>query len=68
VFLLISYQFLLIFTPIFELKTNKSYKITLLTIASHPIFQISPKIHHFFPNLQKNQPRKGSKATEKFPN
>ena len=29
----------LIFTPIFRLKTNKSYKITLFTTASHPIFQ-----------------------------
>ena len=29
----------LIFTLIFELKTNKSYKITYFTIANHPIFQ-----------------------------
>jgi len=45
-----TYQFLskkckktLIFTPIFELKTNKSYKITLFALASHPNFQISPQ-------------------------
>jgi len=31
-------KFLLIFTPIFTPKTNKSYKITLFTITSHPIF------------------------------
>jgi len=33
----------LIFTPIFSLKTNKSYKITLFTITSHPIFQNFPQ-------------------------
>jgi len=38
---------LLIFTPIFSSKTNKSYKITLFAAANHPIFQISPKIPHF---------------------
>jgi len=32
-------KFLIIFTLIFSPKTNKSYKITLLTIANHPIFQ-----------------------------
>jgi len=32
-------KFLLIFTPIFSPKTNKSYKITVFTIANHPIFQ-----------------------------
>jgi len=30
---------LFIFTLIFELKTNKSYKIALFTIASHPNFR-----------------------------
>jgi hypothetical protein len=29
----------LIFTPIFEPKTNKSYKITSFATANHPIFQ-----------------------------
>jgi hypothetical protein len=37
--LLISYQFLLIFTLIFTLKTNKSYKITIITTTNHSIFQ-----------------------------
>jgi hypothetical protein len=32
-------KFLLIFTPIFTPKTNKSYKITLFTTANRPIFQ-----------------------------
>jgi hypothetical protein len=36
-------KFLLIFTPIFTLKTNKSYKITLFTITNHPNFQNSPQ-------------------------
>jgi len=36
-------KFLLIFTPIFTLKTNQSYKSTLFTIASHPNFQNSPQ-------------------------
>jgi len=45
---------------------NKPNQTQLQT--NHPNFQISPKILHFPPNLQKNQPRKGSKATEKFPN
>jgi len=35
-------KFLQIFTPIFSLKTNKSYKITLFAIANHPIFQNFP--------------------------
>jgi len=34
---------LLIFTPIFSPKTNKSYKITLFGIANHPIFQNFPQ-------------------------
>jgi len=38
-FLLISYQFMLIFTLIFSPETNKSYKITPFIIASRPIFQ-----------------------------
>jgi hypothetical protein len=42
-------QKMLIFTPIFTLKTNMSYKITLFAAANHPIFQISPKIPHFLP-------------------
>jgi len=37
--LLISYQFLLIFTLIFTLKTHKSYKTTIITTTSRPIFQ-----------------------------
>jgi len=37
--LLISYQFLLIFTLIFTLKTDKSYKIAIFTTTSRPIFQ-----------------------------
>jgi len=32
-------KFLLIFTPIFSPKTNKSYKITLYITTNHPIFQ-----------------------------
>jgi len=32
-------KFLLIFTPIFTPKTNRSYKITVFTTANHPIFQ-----------------------------
>jgi len=36
-------KFLLIFTPNFTPKTNKSYKITLFTITSHPIFQNFPQ-------------------------
>ena len=40
---------MLIFTLIFRLKTNKSYKIIIITIDSYPNFQISPKIPHFFP-------------------
>jgi hypothetical protein len=35
-------KFLLIFTPIFTPKTNKSYKITLFTTANYPIFQNFP--------------------------
>jgi len=38
----------LIFTPIFSPETNKSYKITLFTIASHPIFQNFPQKPLFF--------------------
>jgi len=38
----------LIFTPIFRLKTNKSYKITLFAIANHPIFQNFPQNPLFF--------------------
>jgi hypothetical protein len=33
----------LIFTPIFTLKTNMSYKTTLFTTASHHIFQKAPQ-------------------------
>jgi len=48
-------QKMLIFTLIFELKTNKSYKITLLTITSHPIFQNFLQKPDSFKNLpQKN--------------
>jgi len=36
-------KFLLIFTPIFRLKTSKSYKITFFTTANHPIFQNFPQ-------------------------
>jgi hypothetical protein len=36
-------KFLLIFTPIFSLKTNKSYKIALFAIANHPNFQNFPQ-------------------------
>jgi len=32
-------KFLLIFTPIFTPKTNRSYKITVFTTANYPIFQ-----------------------------
>ena len=53
-FLSIFYHFLskkykktLIFTLIFMLKTNKSYKIILYAVASRPIFKISPKITYF---------------------
>jgi len=38
-FLAKKHQKTLIFTPIFSPKTNKSYKITILTITNHPIFQ-----------------------------
>jgi len=38
-FLIKKHQKTLIFTLIFSPKTNKSYKITLITIANHPIFQ-----------------------------
>jgi hypothetical protein len=31
-------KFLLIFTPIFRLKTCKSYKITVFTTTNHPNF------------------------------
>ena len=44
-------KFLLIFTPIFRLKTNKSYKITLFATTSRPIFQKTPQkplIFNFF--------------------
>jgi len=34
---------MLIFTLIFRLKTNKSYKTTLFTIANHPNFQNFPQ-------------------------
>ncbi|MCX5638923.1 MAG: hypothetical protein NTX52_14700, partial [Planctomycetota bacterium] len=47
VFLLISYEFLLVFTPIFTLKTHKSYKITLYTTANHPVFQKTVKNSYF---------------------
>jgi hypothetical protein len=51
-------KFLLIFTPIFRLKTNKSYKITFFTIANHPIFQNFPQKPNFFKNLpQKTIPK-----------
>jgi len=36
-------QKMLIFTPIFTLKTNMSYKITVFTTANHPIFQNFPQ-------------------------
>jgi hypothetical protein len=36
-------KFLLIFTPIFRPKTNKSYKINLFTTTRHPIFQKNPQ-------------------------
>jgi hypothetical protein len=36
-------KFLLIFTPIFSPKTNKSYKITLFAITNHPNFQNFPQ-------------------------
>jgi len=36
-------KFLLIFTPIFSLKTNKSYKNTLFTAPNHPNFQNFPQ-------------------------
>jgi len=39
----------LIFTLIFEPKTNKSYKITLFTTANHPIFQNFPQKPLFSP-------------------
>jgi len=42
-FLTKKHQKMLIFTLIFRLKTNKSYKITILTIANHPIFQKIPQ-------------------------
>jgi len=42
-FLTKKHQKVLIFTLIFELKTNKSYKTTYFTIANHPIFQIFPQ-------------------------
>jgi len=45
-------KFLLIFTPIFTPKTNKSYKITIFTIANHPGFQNfsqKPLFFDFFP-------------------
>jgi hypothetical protein len=38
-FLTKNYQKALIFTPIFTLKTNMSYKITYFAIAHHPNFQ-----------------------------
>ena len=47
-------KFLLIFTLIFRLKTNKSYKITLFTITNHPIFQKIPQkplISTYFPTF-----------------
>jgi len=47
-------KFLLIFTPIFSLKTNKSYKITLFTTANHPNFQNfsqKPSISTYFPTF-----------------
>jgi len=55
-FLLISYQFLLIFTLIFELKTNKSYKITLFSIANHSIFQKNVKNPYFLDFLSFSPP------------
>ena len=33
----------LIFTLIFTLKTNMSYKVTIFATANHPIFKISLK-------------------------
>jgi len=41
-------KFLLIFTPIFSPKTNKSYKITLFAAANHPIFQNFSQKPRFF--------------------
>jgi len=41
-------KFLLIFTPIFSPKTNKSYKITVFTTTNHPIFQNFPQKPLFF--------------------
>jgi hypothetical protein len=46
-FLTKKHQKMLVFTLIFTLKTNMSYKITPYTTANRPIFQISPKIPHF---------------------
>jgi len=42
-FLTKKHQKMLIFTLIFELKTNKSYKITLIATTNHPIFQNFPQ-------------------------
>jgi len=61
-------KFLLIFTPIFSLKTNKSYKITIFTIANHPIFQNFPQnplflnFFLFFLFFFRNEPNLGSKT------
>jgi len=44
-------KFLLIFTPIFSPKTNKSYKITLYITTNHPIFQNFPQKPQFLKNL-----------------
>jgi len=38
-----------IFTPIFTLKTNMSYKITVFTTANHPNFQNFPQNPIFSP-------------------
>jgi len=48
------------FTLIFSPKTNKSYKITLFTIANHPVFQKNRKKTDFL----KNSPQKIMKPIE----
>jgi len=50
---------MLIFTPIFTLKTNMSYKINLLAIANRSIFKIFVKNPIFFKFTSKNDEKIG---------
>ena len=52
----------LIFTPIFTLKTNMSYKFTLFAIANRPNFQNFRQKPYFL----KNYPKKIMKTSAGF--